>query len=81
MAAGDADVIIIDMPPNHSGLQYLGLPDTLSVPLMDWAMWKNKARKLVGKPDPGSDAVARIKDIVINETQYTAGQIKIMEAD
>ena len=25
--------------------------------------------------------VARIKDIVINETQYTAGQIKIMEAD
>ena len=25
--------------------------------------------------------VAKIKDIVINETQYTAGQIKIMEAD
>ena len=25
--------------------------------------------------------VGRIKDIVINETQYTAGQIKIMEAD
>ena len=25
--------------------------------------------------------VARIKDIVINETHYTAGQIKIMEAD
>lgn len=25
--------------------------------------------------------VARIKDIVINETSYTAGQIKIMEAD
>ena len=25
--------------------------------------------------------VARIKDIVVNETQYTAGQIKIMEAD
>ena len=29
---------------------------------------------------PATD-VARIKDIVINETQYTAGQIKIMEAD
>ena len=33
--------------------------------------------------EDGLDAtdVARIKDIVINETQYTAGQIKIMEAD
>lgn len=36
--------------------------------------------------DAGEDGltatdVAKIKDIVINETQYTAGQIKIMEAD
>lgn len=33
--------------------------------------------------EDGLDAtdVARIKDIVINETSYTAGQIKIMEAD
>ncbi len=37
---------------------------------------------VVDAGDDGLDAtdVARIKDIVINETQYTAGQIKIMEA-
>lgn len=38
---------------------------------------------VVASGEEGLDAtdVAKIKDIVINETQYTAGQIKIMEAD
>ena len=38
---------------------------------------------VVDAGEDGLDAtdVARIKDIVVNETQYTAGQIKIMEAD
>ena len=38
---------------------------------------------VVAAGENGLDAtdVARIKDIVVNETQYTAGQIKIMEAD
>ena len=38
---------------------------------------------VVAAGEEGLDAteVARIKDIVVNETGYTAGQIKIMEAD
>ena len=38
---------------------------------------------VVAAGEEGLDAtdVARIKDIVVNETSYTAGQIKIMEAD
>ena len=38
---------------------------------------------VVASGEEGLDAtdVAKIKDIVINETQYTPGQIKIMEAD
>lgn len=38
---------------------------------------------VVAADEDGLDStdVAKIKDIVINETQYTAGQIKIMEAD
>ncbi len=38
---------------------------------------------VVASGEEGLDAtdVAKIKDIVIHETQYTAGQIKIMEAD
>lgn len=38
---------------------------------------------VVDAGEDGLDAtdVTRIKDIVISETQYTAGQIKIMEAD
>ena len=46
-------------------------------------MGSDSCSVVVDAGEDGLDAtdVARIKDIVINETQYTAGQIKIMEAD
>ena len=46
-------------------------------------MGSDSCSVVVAAGEDGLDAtdVARIKDIVINETQYTAGQIKIMEAD
>lgn len=65
-AIRDAEVIILDMPPNHSGLQYLTLPDALSIPLVEWALLRSKAKKMVGKSDMGMDAVQRIKDIILH---------------
>lgn len=46
-------------------------------------MGSDSCSVVVDAGEDGLDAtdVAKIKDIVINETQYTAGQIKIMEAD
>ena len=46
-------------------------------------MGSDSCSVVVDAGEDGLDAtdVARIKDIVIHETQYTAGQIKIMEAD
>ena len=46
-------------------------------------MGSDSCSVVVAAGEEGLDAtdVARIKDIVVNETSYTAGQIKIMEAD